>query len=85
VQVINDNPHPKNSVLVEVAIPYQKAWLKANPRIFSEVARQLSKKKRVSKQFVREVFYGRRRSARVERAFRRLRAPGFESVKKVAA
>jgi hypothetical protein len=80
-----DNLQIEHTVFIGCAIPYQKAWLNANPGIFSEVARQLSKKKRVSKQFVREVFYGRRRSERVERAFRRLRAPGFEGSKKVAA
>ncbi len=74
--------------MVHTAIPYQEAWLNANWGVFAQVSRQLSKQKPCSRQFVREVFYGRRRSARVERALRRLRAPGFEApkiAKKVAA
>lgn len=80
----SDNLKTEHSAFVQSAIPYQKAWLNANPGIFALVARQLSKKKQVSRQFVREVFYGRRRSARVDRALRRLRAPGFE-LRRIAA
>jgi hypothetical protein len=72
-----DNSKAKFSPMVHIAMTYQEAWLKANWGVFGEIARQLSKKKRVSRQFVREVFYGRRRSERVERAFQRIKAPGF--------
>lgn len=81
----SDNLTHEHSAMQAVAIPYTDAWLKANPGIFAEVARQLSRKKRVSRQFVRMVFRGTRRSVRVERALRRLRAPGFERSLRSAA
>ena len=81
----SDNLNNEHSAMPAVAIPYKDAWLKANPGIFAEVARQLTRRKKVSRQFVRNVFWGTRRSARVERALRRLRAPGFERVLRRAA
>jgi hypothetical protein len=62
----------------------KQRWLKRNPGILAEVARQLSRTKRCSKQAVSAVYRGKRRSKRIERALRRLRAPGFEP-KRMAA
>ena len=62
----------------------KRRWLARNRGIFAQVARQLSRKEQCSKQFVRLVFWGERRSRRVEKVLRRLRAPGFEP-KRLAA
>lgn len=70
-----DNLQSETAIL---AHGYKKLWLQKNQGIFGEVVQQLSRRKRVSRQFVRMVFWGERKSARVERAFRQLRAPGFE-------
>lgn len=56
---------------------YRRQWLARNRGVLSQVAKQL--KPRVSPQFVRLVFWGERRSRRVERALRRRLAPGFEA------
>jgi hypothetical protein len=68
---MNDNLPQENTVLV---IPYRTAWVRSNHGVFA----QLSRKLRVSRQFVRAVFYGHRRSKRVEQALHAVRAPGFE-------
>jgi hypothetical protein len=64
---------------------YKNLWLKANRGIFVQVAKQLSRKKPISNQMIRMVYFGERRSQRVERVFRRLRAPGFELPRKASA
>ncbi len=46
---------------------YKRAWLRENWGIISAVAVNL----KVSRQFVREVYWGRKRSKRVEAALRR--------------
>ena len=71
-----DSLTTKDTALVLVAKPYKQQWVEANRGIFSQVARQL--KPPVTRQHVRDVYFGRRRNARVERIFARLRAPGFE-------
>jgi hypothetical protein len=79
----SDNLKADSIVLAEYD---KRRWLVRNRGVFAAVARQLSKKKRCSKQFVRLVFWNQRTSARVERVLRRMRAPGFEpGGKKMAA
>jgi hypothetical protein len=64
---------------------YKNLWLKANRGVFVQVAKQLSRQKPISNQMVRMVYFGVRRSKRVERVFRRMRAPGFELPRKASA
>lgn len=68
-----------------IAHHHKTLWLKANRGIFVHMAKQLSKRQKITKQMVRMVYYGERRSARVERWFKRMRAPGFETIPRLSA
>ena len=81
ILLATDNLKNENFILADHD---KRRWLARNRGVFAEVAKQLSKKKHCSKQFVRLVFWGARRSSRVENVLRRMRAPGFEP-KKLAA
>jgi hypothetical protein len=70
---------PKRNLNIQdiiLANPFKTAWLHANRGLCVTVAAQLHPP--VSQQFVRMVYYGHRRSKRVERALGKFRAPGFE-------
>ncbi len=72
---MKDNLYSDPTILLD----YDKyRWLARNRGVLSEVAMSLRPEKPYSKQFVRMVYWGQRRSQRVEAALRSLRAPGFE-------
>jgi hypothetical protein len=77
-----DNLKAESSIMLDHD---KRRWLARNRGVLSEVSIQLSRRKSCSKQFVRMVFWGARRSRRVEIALRRYRAPGFEALRKLAA
>ncbi len=63
-----------------IAITYEDAWMARNRGLLTEVARQLG----VSRQAVGKVWRGEGRSARIEKALRLRRVPGFEARRRVA-
>jgi len=75
-----------NEAIAILADHDKRRWLARNRGVFNEVVKQLARRgHKVSKQFVRMVFWGDRRSVRVERVLRRMRAPGFERALRRAA
>lgn len=70
---MTDNLKHDSSALLET---HKLLWLRRRRGVLKEVACQL--RPPVSRQFVAQVYWGHKASARVARALRRLRAPGFE-------
>jgi len=55
----------------------QVLWVRQNRGIFKRIAVELSKEKRITRQTVSYVFWGRATSQRVAEALKNVGAPGF--------